>query len=231
MRGTLLMESEFSWYDFKNATGLIAGTGKPWSQLALADISPGLSWKINDKWRAVTGMLFRFAGENDVDVSDSFTWGGYIAGRYSPSKDFSVTLGVRVNSRLEEDWRILPALAMDWHVNQTVRVQLIPSVGGEALRVSSKLNDQWSFLIDGEYASREYRLNDEGPLALGVVRDWRITIGAGVLWRPTDKIEVTARAGVAAWQEFRVDDSNGDQQSKLNTDPSPYVYLGAAFNF
>lgn len=231
VRGSLLIESEFSWYDFSDATGVIAGTGKPFSQLLLTDINPGVSCKVNDQWTAVSGLLFRFAGENEVDVGDAFTWGGYVAGRYSPGKNFSITLGVRANSRLEEDWRILPAIAMDWNVSEKVKVQFIPAVGGEGFRVTSTLNDKWSFLIDGEYESREFRLNDEAPLASGIVRDWRFTIGAGVVWKPCDKVRIMARAGAVAWQEFRIDDRNGDQQSEVNTDPAPYIYLGGTINF
>jgi len=188
-------------------------------------------YTIDDRWAALGGLYFRISGENNADFSDSFTWGGYIAGQYKASKDFSVTLGVRATERLEEDWRILPALALDWNVSPTVRVQVVPAVGGAGFRVTSEINEKVSFLIDGEYQTREFRLNDEAPLAEGVVRDSRVQLGLGVIWEPCDKVQITARAGMVAWQEFTIDDSDGDQQSEVNTDPTPYIFLGGRITF
>ncbi|MBY0307187.1 MAG: TonB-dependent receptor [Phycisphaerales bacterium] len=231
LRLSLQLSEEASWYDFSNATGLIAGSGRPFSQLLETDIAPGVSVKLNDRWTALGGAFFRFAGEGDADVGDSFTWGGYAAASYRASKDFSITLGVRVNDRLEEDRLILPAVALDWNVSQTVRVQFIPAVGGAGFRVTSAINDRWSFLIDGEYQRREFRLNDEAPLPEGIVRDSRAMIGVGVVYKPTDKIELTARAGAVVWQEFRIDDRDGNQLATPNTDPAPYIFIGGKINF
>lgn len=230
-RAGILMTTEFSWYDFDDAPGLIAGTGKPFSQLIETDFTPHVACKINDQWTAVSGLFFRFAGETHADVSDSFTWGGYVAGRYSASKDFSITIGVRANSRIEDDWTILPALGMDWHVSPSVRVQLIPAVGGEAFRVSTPIGDDWTFMIDAEYQSRDFRLEDGAPLSEGVVRDARLSVGMGVLWKPCDTVEITAHAGAIAWQEFRIDDSDGNRLTESNTDPTPYIFIGGTITF
>lgn len=230
-RASLLVSSEVSWYDFNNATGLIAGTGKPFGQLSETDVSPGFACKINEQWTALSGLIFRVAGENDADFGDSFTWGGYVAAQYKPTKDLSVTLGVRANERIEEDWNILPAVALDWHASQTVRVQVLPAVGGIGFRVTSEINDKVSFIIDGEYETREFRLNNEAPLPLGVVRDSRALIGMGVLWTPCERLQITARAGAVAYQEYRIDNSAGVQQSTANTDPTPYIYLGGLLTF
>ncbi len=230
-RASLLVSTEVSWYDFNNATGLIAGTGKPFGQLSETDVSPGFACRINDQWTALSGLIFRVAGENDADFGDSFTWGGYVAAQYKPNKDFSVTLGVRANDRIEEDWRVLPAVALDWHVSQTVRVQVLPAVGGLGFRVTSEINDKFSFLIDGEYESREFRLNNEAPLPLGVVRDSRALIGMGLVWSPCEKLQITARAGAVAYQEFRIDNSAGVEQTTANTDPTPYIFLGGQLTF
>ena len=231
LRATLLVTTEFSWYDFKNATGLIAGTGKPFSQLVETDITPGLSYKLNDTWTALGGVYFRFAAENGADTGDSFTVGGYAGARYRASDDLSITMGVRISERIEEDTLILPAFALDWNVSPTVRVQVTPAVGGTGVKVTSTINEHWAFLIDGEYQTREFRLNDDAALPEGVVRDSRVTVGLGVLWKPCDTVEITARAGMVAWQEFRIDNSSGDQQSEVNTDPTPYVYLGGSIHF
>jgi hypothetical protein len=230
-RGSLLLSTEMSWYDFQNAPGLIAGTGKPFGQLSETDISPGVWFKINSEWNGLAGLFFRIAGENDADFGDCFTWGGYLAAQYKPNKDFSVTLGVRANDRIEEDWRVLPALALDWNITPTVKAQIVPAVGGIGFRVTSEINDKVSFLVDGEYETREFRLNDEAPLASGVVRDSRVMVGMGVVWKPCDKVQITARGGMVAFQEFRVDNSAGVQQTEVNTDPAPYIYLGGTLTF
>ncbi|MDP1662587.1 MAG: TonB-dependent receptor [Phycisphaerales bacterium] len=230
-RASLLVSTEVSWYDFNNATGLIAGTGKPFGQLSETDVSPGFACRINEQWTALSGLIFRVAGENDADFGDSFTWGGYVAAQYKPNKDFSVTFGVRANDRIEEDWRVLPAVALDWQVSQSVRLQVLPAVGGVGFRVTSEINDKVSFIIDGEYETREFRLNNEAPLALGVVRDSRALVGMGVIWTPCEKLQITARAGAVAYQEFRIDNSAGVQQVTANTDPTPYIFLGGQLTF
>lgn len=230
-RGSIYASTEASWYDFDNATGLIAGTGKPFSQLTETDVSPAVVYTLNDTWSFPVGLFFRVAGENDADVSDSFTWGGYAAARYQASKDFSVSFGLRANDRIEEDWAVLPALALDWQIDQQTKLEVQPAIGGIGFRLSSKRCDELSLFLDGVYQSREFRLANDAPLPEGVVRDRRFMLGGGLQWFPCEAATVTARAGVVAYQAYRIDDRNGVEQVDVETDPAPYIYLGFSMKF
>jgi len=227
LRLGLDFENEFTWYDFKGANGFIPGTDNPFSQTTSYSLTPNVSYSIDDEWTVIASVLLDWSQEGADPSSDGFTAGGIIGARYTFSKDFALTFGLIGRSRLEESARYLPLIGIEWQIDEKLRF----SVRGPGAELTLKLDDEWSVFLDGQFRSREFRLDSDNPLPKGVIRDRRVILGTGVSYRPTKFFDISLRGGVVAWQEFTVDDRRGNEQREINTDPAPFVSLTATLRF
>lgn len=220
---------EASSYRFRNATTLIAGTAQPWNDVYIVNLTPAVTYALNERWAVTVGGMIEFAGEGGADVGESFTGGGFVSVRHKCTDTFAISLGVAAKSRLEDEAWVLPLIGVQWQVSEGVRL----SSRGPGAEVEARLGsgDEWALVVDARYESREFRLSDESPLPEGVVRDRRVPIGVGLRWRPAENLKVELRGGVTAWQEYQVDDRTGLEQAEVNTKPTPFLGLSVEFRF
>jgi hypothetical protein len=228
--GTLFLGTEWTWYNFSGATAVLPGppvTGSPFNQMVDTSFRPGVIYAMTEHWSLVAGGILEISGQLGADTGDSLRGGGYLGVRKQQNKNLAWTLGITAESRLDDSFQFLPLLGLEWHVSDTVVVTL----QGPAVRVSSKLNDQWSFVLDAAFQSREFRLDTSSPLSGGVIRDTRVPVAAGFIWRPDHDWEVTLKAGAVVYQEYKLLNSSGVIVNTLNSDMTPFVYLGGTWHF
>lgn len=225
--GSLSASTEWTWYNFTNATTLVPGSSKPFSQLIDTTIRPGLLYRHNDQWSFIGGASMSFSGEADTDVGDAFLPGGFFGANYRVDKDFAWTFGIIAQSRHEDSVQFLPMIGLDWKVSETVSVL----VTGPGVRIASKLNDRWTFVFDAAYQGRDYRLSDDAALPEGVVRDTRVPVSGGFIWSISEKADLTFKAGAVVYQEFELLNRTGVQVSETNTDLTPWVSIGGTVRF
>lgn len=219
--------TEQSWYAFRGAPNLVPGTTRPVHAMHRYDISPTISYVIDEQWLVAGGGLLEFAHQGGATVGDSFTGGGLVAVRYAFSRDLALSGGVLVKCRLEDDAFIVPILGIEWQITEQVRFET-RGLGGI---VRATLNEAWAVRLDGGYETREYRLDRGGFLPSGVFRDRRVPVGVGVEWTPTPQVTLGLRAGLIVWQEYLVDNRNGVRVSSDKTRPAAFLGLNGSIRF
>lgn len=223
-RLTFDIESEFSWYDFDGA-GL--GAGNPGSlETYSVLLSPGASVRLNDRWAVRVGALF-YVGAEFGASDESFTYGGLAGVRYQVSDTLAVTGGLIVITRLEDDPSIYPLIGLEWQITDKVRLTA-RHLGGE---LAIDVCPEATITLGGAYEPREYRLDELGGRRGDVMRDNRVPIALGVAYHPCKTFEAYVRGGAVVWQEFTVDDEDGDRVSDVNTDPAPFISAGVTVRF
>jgi len=229
-RFKLSMNTDFeaSWYSFDSepSAGLFAD---PFNDVYRFRVSPGFFYAINQQWGVIGGAIVEFAGESDADIGDSATYGGYAGARYAFNEDFAMTAGLQAKTRIEDDMLFLPILGFEWRV--TPRVTLATSGPGIGLRLTTMLNEEWSFSLGASWEPRDYRLSDDAPIPDGVARDERVPVIAGFTWKPKPGISLNLYGGAIVWQELSLDDADGNQLVEDNTDPTGFVGFTAGFRF
>lgn len=218
---------EASWYDFKNAAGLVPGTSDPFDDVYKLDAAPILFFSQSRELTWFVGGLVEVAGEAGVDIGDAITGGGLGGIRYYISENFALSLGVAVKTRLEENVLVIPLIGFELGRDSKTTFTL----DGLTARLTTELNQDTRFFIEGGWELRDYRLEDDSPLASGVVHDIRVPVGAGFIWAPSKTASVELSGGAIVWQRFRFDDSNGNRVGEEHTDPAPFVKLMATFTF
>lgn len=223
----LAVDNELSWYDFDDATNVLGRFERRFDDVSRTTISPSVRYSIDAQWTAFAAGLLTFTGESDADVGDSIVGGGTVGVRYAFSKNFALSGGLIATSRLEDDALVLPFVGVEWRINDRVTL----ASRGLGLELAAKVADPLTVTLGLEYASRAYRLADDGAVPDGVLQDRRVPVAVGLRYAPARWIEVTVRGGVDVWQEYTIDDSGGQEIEEVETDPSPFVGASIEFRF
>lgn len=132
----------------------------------------------------------------------------------NPFSDNTVTPVIGVNWKFAEDWTFnigFPRFGVTWRAYHALALYGAVSVQGGSYRITEDLGP----------APRGGRLNN-------TYVDYReIRVGAGADYNVTEKIKLTAEAGVMADRRFDFH----DRGYKLKGDPAPYVTLAITCNF
>lgn len=228
-RFLLNVDSEWSNYDFSGVNGLLqTGPGDgPIEDAWLVRVAPGLVYQIDENWGVTGGGMIELAWEDDADMSEAATYGGYAGARYSFAPGQSITFGVIAKTQLEDDTQFLPLLGLEWQLND----RMLLENDGLGLRLTAVISDQWRASIFGRYEQREYRLNEDALATEGVMSDQRVPVGVSLVWRPNTSVSIRGYAGVIVYQKYEVDDANGNEVGSDETDPAAFMGIFARFAF
>ncbi len=221
------LSHEASWYNFTNATTIIAGTARPFHEMHALRLTPTATHTLSKDWAYFFGGILDLSFERDADAGEGFTGGGFIAARYAVSDTLALSFGALAKTRLEKSVLFLPILGVEWKINDRVTLAT-RGLGGS---LAYRMNDRWTFELFGEYQSREYRLDDTAPNIDGVLRDRRAPVGVGILWKPCDHGEVALRAGAIVYQQFRTDTATGVNLTEVRTEPTGFLSLTGTLTF
>jgi len=214
------VSSEWSWYEWKDATGFVAGTTKPVRQTNDTTLSARFSTRLTDQWIGVAGANINSSAESGADFGDSLTYGGLIGATYLVNDSFSIGAVLSVRSRLEDDARVIPVPVFDWKINEQWR---LGTSAGRSLRLSYAPSKTWLVFADLGYENSEYRLDKDGSSPEGVFRDTRVPVSLGVAYLPTERVTISVLGGVNVYREFVLDDKHGNRVHKDKSKPSPVL--------
>jgi len=217
-------------YDFNAESGF--GGGEPWHKVNDARVTLSGRFGIGK-----TGQLFivpsvRFNGESGASASDSRTFGVFAAAAWRIRDNLTIGPGFGVFSRLENNARFFPILAIDWDISERWNFSTgrgLASSQGPGLTLSYKLNDDWSFGLTGRFENVEFRLDDKGPAPGGIGRDHSLPLVFSARLSPNDRLNLNVFTGLAFNGELKLKNSAGDTVEETEYDPA--LVFGAAFDF
>lgn len=225
---TVGLTNEFSWYTFGGADhGVTAGTDKPVSDVTLLRITPAFRYKVDSDWTLFGGLVGEAAGQNDVELGQTTTGGGFLGAKYKLSDNLSVSLGIAAKTQLEDDALVLPLVGFDWNITDKLDLTL----EGASLTLTYEASPTWDLGAQLSYEDRNFRLAKDAPIPYGVLRDQRVTVGLQAQWNPTVWFSLKGEVGVVAWSQLEFDTSSGNPIDTLDVDPTGYAGISATFRF
>jgi hypothetical protein len=223
----------FAGYDFDNSAAF--GGGEPWGDINTARFMAVCNYAIDQHWAIVAGGVAGTSFDGGADVSDSWTGGGFIAGRYRASESLSIQLGVAVASHLEGDTEALPTFMVNWKIDEGWSFQagalefgVTDAVGAG---VMYRLSDQLSLGGRAGYIREQFRLDDSGFAPDGVGQDERAKASLVLSWRPLPGMTIGVLGGIAFGGELKVKDQDGDRLFKEDYDTAPFVAARLVWSF
>ena len=219
--------TEASFYDFGGPSGALATFGDPFNDLYRTGLGVEGLRRLDEELAWRYGIDLVLGGEDEVSPTDSAQLGGMLALRYEPSETGSLTLGIAAQSRLEDDPWVVPFLGFRWQASEDLAFEL----EGPEASASLALSDQLQARLGARYELRQYRLNENGPLAGGAFRDEEIRALAGLDWRPKPGLECSLSVGRTLWREIDLRDTRGNELVNLEAADANWVGLSLTISF
>lgn len=229
--------TELSWYDFNEATGLVPGTDDPLDRASETSFGARALVIQNEDWAWFIGGRVTVGAEEGADLDEAITGGGVVGARWQMDERFALNFGLAASTRLEESPLVLPLIGFDWQVDDKVRVSstgpgVFDATDSLGVRVFAEVSEGVEVMLGGRWKMREFRLDESETVASeGVFRDARFALDVGVLWEPAENVSVGVIGGVIPWQEYGIDDADGDEISEMNSDPAGFVAFGGRVEF
>lgn len=218
--------AEFSFYDFTEATGVVAG-GDPAGDFAEYFVNARYTGQVNDDWWWYGGVEASWAGEDSENLGDGFIGRGELGAIYTVNKNLRLGVVVVVRSQIEDDVIAYPLPILHWQIDD----RWLLATGHDGLRLSYEAWEDWTLFASLDWETREYRLSDTGPIPDGVMRDDRIPVVFGARWQPGEHFEIEATVGAMAWSQYDFLDSTGTTIADPTGDASLMAGLSARVRF
>jgi hypothetical protein len=223
LTGSLGILNEWSWYDF-------SGPFRPASQVTTVRVTPGLFYRLDDKWSLLGSFTLDASGETNADVGQALTYGGVVGARYQVRPGLAYTFGVAGSTVLEDGGTVFPFLGVEWDLTEKLKFV----TRGPGAQLTYSVSPELDLTAQVSYENRAFRLASDANAyrgGEGVLRDQRVTLGVQAQWTPVPGLSLRAEAGFVPWSEIRVDDNDGNPLDALTVTPTGYVGVSATLRF
>lgn len=223
--------SEFSFYDFADVGPF--GVDGGMDSGARYTVGTTFSSQIDDRWGYFVGGSVTASPGEGASWGDSITGGGVAGFTYQITDSLRVGAGIGISSRLEDDARFIPVPNIEWQIDEQWRLATTSrGLGVRGLELSYDANEWLTLFALGGWASREYRLDDDGgPAPDGVLRDERVPLYIGATFKPADNVSIDVGVGGSVWSQFELLDSGGTEIADSDADPALGGWIGATVRF
>ncbi len=228
---TLSIGGEYWSYDFDGATGLIAGTASPFSDLAVGSLGAIYVRQLDEHWGLVVGANIQSAGESGADFGDTLTYSGIAGFRYSFSDSLSVGLTLYVSTRLEDGVIAIPIPIVEWQIDERWRFASETQPDSVLYVLSYQLSDAWNVGLGAGVYSQRFRLDKTGPVAHGLADVQRVLVAGRAVYEPSEHVELTLTGGFVVFHDIELMTAGGGHISSDEAQPSPYVGVSLGFTF
>ena len=235
-RLALNFTTEHSFYDFSPMGILVPGGVDPFDTIHEYGVGVLFTTRINDRWSAAFGGGVKSAGESSASFEDTLTFNGLLGATYRVNDSLSIGGAIIISSRLEDDVTVIPVPTITWDIDERWRLEsrrsgLRLESNRAGLSLSYKTSETMRVGIEAGFELREFRLDDTGPLPMGVVRESRIPVGAWAEWKPTPNVTLVGTVGADVYVEFESLTGAGVKFADDETDPAVYAGISASFSF
>lgn len=220
---------EYNNYEFDQPNSFLPGvTNEPFSEVHILDVGLNFFGKANDDgWGWFGGVSGRVAGEGDAEFSDSATWGGMAGLSHRVNDDLSYSVGVRAMTQIEDDVLVLPALTLDWRINEQWRFVF----AGTRAELACALAEDLSLGLGAGWENRRFRLDEDAPSLGAVIEDSTVPIFVRLSKEVNEGFNVDLTAGFTAYSEFEIADRNGNGSRTIEGDPAAFLGVSVRWAF
>jgi hypothetical protein len=225
---------EYLDYDFDTDSKLALGAGDAWDDIHILTTVARLDWRYQEDWALFGGPIVQVAREAGIDLDelDTTTIGGAFVGLTNRvHNDLTLGFGLGVIDQLQAKVRWFPVLMLNWELTDNLRLQTRTSQpGSPGIELVYGLGRHSEFSFGGGYRFRRFRLDNSGVAPEGVGEDKAFLMWFGYEYKPTNRIQLAARVGVALGGELELEDARGAKNDE-DYDPAGFISLTASFRF
>lgn len=225
---------EYDRFEF-SGSGTLAGLD-PWRDVHGIRVRATGTYIVTRQWSVFGGAFFTLAGEEGADFGEALTGGGLVGARWARDADHYVGFGFALQTRLEERGLTgFPIILLNWKLSERWKLQNaqydLGSAGGAGIEIAHLPSDDWEIAAGVQYGTRRFRLSESGPVPGGIGNQEILPLYVAARWSPDRNVELTAFAGLVAWSQLEVADSNGLTIAEEDGDPAAAIGLALRVKF
>jgi hypothetical protein len=184
----------------------------------------GPGWLAEDeRWSLLGEARIAADLEEGAEFDEAITGGGSLGIGYELPDRLDVLLGAGLQTRLDRDGPgVMPVVSITWWPIPPLRLRAYT----HGVRIDYDVSEKLRLFARMRLQSKRYRLETRpGPTGQGTLRERRLPVGLGVLWKHSEGLEVGLFGGVVAWHQLRAYDSDRDRIDSESADPAPLFEL------
>jgi hypothetical protein len=183
--------------------------GSPWGTIHTVDVATGAALVLNDGIQLLAIVPFQWSIESGAEAS-GFTAGFIGAVRLRFAERFVTTLGVGVQTEIDDETVVFPVISLDWRFTDHFSLQTRgdPYQGGDAALVWSPA-PALQFMASAGWENRRFRLAFRPPNASGVGQYNAVPVLAGIRINFGKQTFIEIEGGVAVAGRLRIDNRVG----------------------
>ncbi len=214
---------EASTYEFSSST-FTGGESDPFDDPWRASVWTSLAkHRPEDRVDWSGGLFANVGAEDGAALEDALTYGFTVRLAYDYSERLTVIGGLVGTTRLEDSFLVFPIGGIDYRFDERF------SVGsqGEGVGATYAFAQNLRTYFNVAFGVRQFRLDDEGLLPEGVLRDDETAATLGLVWSPSRSFTAELFGGYA-WREVTFLDGAGGGFAD-DVDPAPFIGLRLAY--
>ena len=220
-----LFDHERSRYDFSDDS-VASGVGV--DDVTANRFGVNARGRLNSKWSVFGNVDTTFNVEKGASWSKGQTAGGFLSFTRRVNDRFSFSISLMGHSRLEERPQVMPMPGIDWKITERLSLR---TAQGLTLAWQMDEKNKWATEFSAGYESRSFRMDEDGSLPDGVVKDSQAPILATLRYRPSPGVGVRCFAGVVVARQFEFLDQDGHTADTVDADPAAIAGVSANFRF
>jgi hypothetical protein len=224
---------ESSTYNFKQAGPVVPNSNDPVGDLFRNELGLSRFHLPRDEWGYFARMGVAQGMELEAELGDSLVYSVVGALNIPTSPNFAWNLGAFVQSELEGNLLIVPVLGVDWQINALTRLRTV----GPGLELMHAISDESRLFTRALFRSRDYRLDDQGPLPGGIFEDRELLWSFGLDWNPgfdngwLQSSNARLYTGFTPWRRLEFLNANDEEVSKVDAEAGLVLGLNIQFSW
>jgi hypothetical protein len=219
---------EYSRYEFSNATGFVAGVNSPWQDMHRETVKARFMQQHDMRVAWLVGGSIGLSHEEGADLGDSIYGSAYGGATYQVNEKLKIGGVLGLYTRIEDDPWVLIVPIVDWQIDDQWR---LTNGGRPGLALYYTPDPQWTLSLSSWFDSRDFRLDDRGPVPGGVVRDQSFAVQFGATFRATQQITFDAGVGMKLFGNYELENAAGRRVADVDVDPSAFLSISATVRF
>jgi len=219
----------FEQFDFNGTSGF--GALNPWENVHTFEASLRFQWEVTNDVGLFAGPVAVLSFEDGGDVAESIEGGGFFGTTYRVSDDLVIGIGLGITNELERDFEFFPVPIVQWRISDTMRLTSSNYAIRRGIEFQYDILDDVTIGAGVAFASRRFRLDDDGLGPGGVGEVEKFPVYGSVNWRPTPAAEFALLAGLNFAGSVDFLDDGGNTIGASDFDEQLFIGINASIRW
>jgi hypothetical protein len=172
--------------------------------------------RLAGKWSTFSMASVSWNIEEGANFADGRTEALRLMAQRKVSESVELGFGLAGSTRLDRSDQIHPMASINWQITDRLALR---TTRGVQLVYDLDETAKWRLAFNGEYSSREMRLDEDGLGEGGVYRNRLYVTSIGLLHRPNPGMSFGFELGYVPWRDVRIQDRNRETIFRARTEP------------